>query len=155
MITRRGNAHYVSMRPAPESVNSDIMISLSRVRVVVLTILFSAIAGNLLAADKIKINVRQSDEAIRNQLLGLTPLGTSAEDVHKFLRFGLYADSSVPDALGGRFGPLIIVDLGHYYDLRTLWAYFFPFPTVVQAFWDFDEHEKLRDIRIQRLVHGL
>lgn len=155
MVIRRGNAHYICIPADPEPVNSDIAISLSRVRVVMLTILFCAIAGNLFAAEKIKINVRQSDEAIRQQLLQFTPLGASADDVHKFLRFGLYADSSVPDALGGRFGPLIIVDLGHYYDLRTLWAYYFPFPTVVQAFWDFDEHDKLRDIRIQRLVHGL
>lgn len=137
--------------------NSDIIISLSRVRVVILAILFCAIAGNLLAADKIKINVRQSDEAIRNQLLSLTPLGTPAEQVFHFLQFRLERDpnSHIAGAPGEPFQSAMSVALGHYYDLRILWAYFFPFPIVVQAFWDFDEHDKLRDIRIQRLVHGL
>jgi hypothetical protein len=30
----------------------------------------------------------------------------------------------------------------------------FMFPTVVQAFWDFDKRDKLRDIRVRRFIRG-
>jgi hypothetical protein len=115
-----------------------------------------AFIGDVGAGAKIKINVRQSDAAIRQQLLQLTPPGTSAEEVFHFLQFRLERErNSLAGALGEPFQSAMSVTLGHYYELRTFLAYFFPFPTVVQAFWDFDEHDKLRDIRIQRLVHGL
>jgi hypothetical protein len=43
------------------------------------------------------------------------------------------------------------IEVGHYYAPGSL----FVFPTVVQAFWEFDEHDKLREIRIQRFSRGL
>jgi hypothetical protein len=43
---------------------------------------FCTLAAPLSAADKIKIDVRQSDTAIRQQLLQLISLGTAAQDVY-------------------------------------------------------------------------
>jgi hypothetical protein len=64
-------------------------------RVVIIALLFCASAGNLSSSDKVAINVRQSDDAIRRQLLGLTPAGTPIQEVYQFLQSRLPRDSRV------------------------------------------------------------
>jgi hypothetical protein len=123
------------------------------VRTAALTVLFCALIGDLSAADKIEINVRQSDAAIRRQLLSLTPVGTPIKEVYQFLQSRLNRESRVvgwpPRKPGERFGNFIYIHLGHCYEPLSL------FPTVVQPFWYFDEHDKLRDVRVRRGVSGL
>jgi len=51
------------------------------VRAVILALLFWGSAGNLSASDRVTINIRQSDDAIRWQLLELMPPGTHRESV--------------------------------------------------------------------------
>jgi hypothetical protein len=122
-------------------------------RHVIVAALFCNLIGYLCAADKITINVRQPDAVIRQQLLHLTPPGTSIEEVHNFL------ENRIARAEGTRVagwpvrvsGAFMAVDLGHYHEARNV----FMFPTVVQAFWDFDQLNKLRDIRVRRFVSGL
>ena len=117
-----------------------------------LTILVCAFAGNLSSADKVRVNVRQSDDAIRRQLLELTPPGTAIQKVHEFLQSRLHRDSRI---VGGPEEPHpfrggLDTELGHYLEPQNL----FMFPTVVQAFLDFDKDNKLRDIRVRRFVRG-
>src|SRR5207245_8309647 len=125
-------------------------------RVVVIALLLCTLARNLSASDKVTINVRQSDDAIRHQLLGLTPPGTPIEEVFQFLQSRLPRDrdSHVTAWPGQRPRSFMSIDLGHYSELRGLSEGLFMFPTVVQVFWDFDKDNKLRDIRVRRFVRG-
>jgi hypothetical protein len=124
-------------------------------RRVIATALVCALIGHLTAGDRIKINVRQSDEAIRQKLLEVTPVGTATEDVFRFAQSQLYRESRVvgwpPKYPGKRFGNFIYAELGHYYEAKDL----FMLPTVVQAVWYFDNQDKLRDIRIRRFLRGM
>ena len=120
-------------------------------RHVIVTSLFCAFIGSLWADDKVKINVRQSDAAVRQDLLHLTPVGTSIKEVYQFLQSRVERDSRI---VGGPeephpFSGGLSTHVGHFYKSLSL------FPTVVQAFWDFDEHGKLRDIRVRRVVSGM
>ena len=101
--------------------------------------------------EAVTINVRQSDEAIRQQLLSLTPVGTPIKEVYQFLQSRVHRDSRV---IGGPeeprpFSTGLATELGHYHDLRT-----FPYPTVVKAFWEFENH-RLRNIRVERFLRGM
>lgn len=111
--------------------------------------------GGLSAADTIRINIRQSDEAVRQRLLELTPLGTPTEQVFQFAQSRLHREGAVvgwpPKYPRERFGNFFSARLGHYYEAK----YPLIFPTVVQAFWYFDGRNKLRDIRVRRVVSGL
>jgi hypothetical protein len=125
-------------------------------RAIAFAILFCAFLGNLAAAEKIKINVRQSDGAIRLQLIRLTPVGTDIHQVYQFLDSRVHRDSRV---IGGPMEPRpfstgLATELGHYYERRSPSEGLFLFPTVVKAFWEFDERHKLRDIRVQRFIRG-
>jgi hypothetical protein len=123
-------------------------------RIVILTLLFCGSAGDLLSLDTVTINVRQSDDAIRHQLLQLTPLGTTARQVFQFLQIRLHhdRDSHITGGPGQSFRSTMSVDLGDYVSF-TPQSYFI-FPTVVQAFWYFDKDDKLRDIQVRRFVRG-
>lgn len=123
---------------------------------VLLAMLLSALVGHVAAADKIKINVRQSDGAIRLQLIRLTPVGTDIHQVYQFLDSRLHRDSRV---IGGPMEPRpfstgLAAELGHYHELRSPSEGLFMFPTVVKAFWEFDERHRLSDIRVQRFIRG-
>ena len=120
-------------------------------RHVIVTTLFCALVGSLSASDKVKINVRQSDAAVRQDLLHLTPVGTSIKEVYQLLQSRVERDNRI---VGGSeephpFSGGLSTHLGHYYKPLSL------FPTVVQAFWDFDEHGRLRDIKVRRVVSGM
>lgn len=123
------------------------------IRRVILATLVCALAGSLSAADKIKINVRQSDATIRKQLLQLTPTGTSIQQVYKFLQQRLHYEGEV---VGGPQHPYQLhalwADIGHYHERRSFSEGLFLFPTVVHVRWDFDKNNKLRDVQVQRGV---
>src|SRR5215813_3017389 len=115
-------------------------------RHVIDTTLFCAFIGCLFAGDKVTINVRQSNDAVRQDLLDLTPVGMSIKELYKFLQSRVKRDSRI---VGGPeeahpFSRGLSTYLGHYYKPFSL------FPTVVQAFWDFDDHGKLSNIWVRR-----
>src|SRR5262245_45194697 len=96
-------------------------------RHVIVTTLFCAFIGSLFAGDKVRINVRQSDAVVRQDLLHLTPVGTSTKEVYEFLRSRVQRDSRI---VGGPREPRpfsggLSTHLGHYYERFSL------FPTVV------------------------
>jgi hypothetical protein len=62
------------------------------IRRVIVIALFCALGSQVVAAGKIIINLRQSDAAIRQQLLALTPPRTTAKKVFQFLQFRLPRD---------------------------------------------------------------
>jgi len=107
------------------------------------------------ATEAVRINVRQSDEAVRQRLLELTPLGTPTEEVVRFAQSRLRRKSPVvgwpPRYPGKRFGNFVYTELGHYYEANNL----FMFPTVVLAYWYFSREDRLRDIRIRRILRGM
>ena len=102
---------------------------------VIVTALSCILIGELSAADSIRINVHQSDEAVRQRLLELTPLGTPTEQVFRFAESRLHREGPVvgwpPKYPRARFGNFFSAWLGHYYEAKNV----FMFPTVVQAFW--------------------
>jgi hypothetical protein len=123
------------------------------VQTLLLTILFWTFCGSLSAGEKIKINVRQSDAAIRERLLSVTPTGTGIKEVYQLLQYRFQRDGRV---VGGPEEPrpfkgALSIHLGHYFEPRNLYL----FPTVVQVFWYFDEHDRLRDIQVRRVVSGM
>ena len=107
------------------------------------------------ATEAVRINVRQSDEAVRQRLLELTPLGTPTEEVVRFAQSRLRRESPVvgwpPRYPGKRFGNFVYTELGHYYKANNL----FMFPTVVLAYWYFSREDRLRDSRIRRTLRGM
>ena len=109
---------------------------------------------SLFGADTIVVNVRQSDDSIRGQLLQQTPLGTPATEVDQFLQHRLrHAENThVAGAPGQPYRSTMLVDLGHYATLASLYTFG---PVVVQATLRFDEHDKLRDIEVRRFLTGL
>jgi hypothetical protein len=140
-------------RRLAQTMNSAIRaIRVVPVGTVALTVLFCGLVAQLSAADKIKINVRQSDATIRKQLLQLTPPGTSIAAVHDFLENRLYHEDSIMGWPVRRSGGAMIVSLGHYHEMRSFAQGLFLFPTDVGGYWYFDEHNKLRDIQVRRGV---
>jgi hypothetical protein len=133
-------------------------------------------AANSSSPDVIKINVpRLSDEAIRQQLLQFTPLGTPREQVHQFLQSRLYKDSLESDKPGGvhETNTDLYTQLGSYANPPALPEAAIPqespttdegvhsqpsipeplpSTTVVRAFWKFDKEGKVRDLEIKREV---
>ena len=130
-------------------------IQITDIRRGIVVALFCAFSGQLVAADKIRIDVRQSDEAMKHKLLQLTPPGTPTKKVFEFAQSRLHREGFVvgwPQKYPReRFGNFFSARLGRYYEAR----YPFMFPTVVQAFWYFDDRDKLRDIRVRRVVSGM
>jgi hypothetical protein len=100
------------------------------IRRVIAVALFCALGSQLVAAGKIIINLRQSDAAIRQQLLAPTPPGTTAKKVFQFLQFRLPRDrdSEIVSRPGQPHRSAMSIHLGHYHEPLSL------FPTVVQAF---------------------
>ena len=126
------------------------------IRHAIVATLFCALIGHLSAADKIKIDVRQSDAAIRQQLLRLTPRGTSAKQVFQFLQSRLQRErGSLVGAPGQPYRSTMSVVLGHYHDPRTISEYLFPSPTIVGATWKFDGRDRLRDVQVRRGLDAL
>jgi hypothetical protein len=148
--------YFGSQRWRREQVQMIDISSVARdLRGVIVAAWICSLVGYLCAADKIKIDVRQSDSAIRRQLLQLTPPGAPTDDVYHYAQSQLYHEGPVvgwaPKTRRVRSGNFFWAYLGHYSEPRNL----FLFPTVVQAFWDFDEHDRLRNIRVRRVVSGM
>ena len=120
----------------------------------VLAIAIILTAASVWAADIIVINVRQSDNSIRAELLRHTPLGMSATDVYQFLRHRLRhaPNTHVAGAPGQPYRSNMSVDLGHYITSESFYTFG---PMVVEATWRFDTHDKLRDIEVRRFMTGM
>jgi hypothetical protein len=117
-----------------------------------IALIFAAALG--FGADMVVVNVRQSDGAIRAQLLRETPVGTPAIQVYQFLQHRLRhaPGAEVVGAPGRPYRSTMSVHLGRYFTVESLYTFG---PMVVQAFWRFDEHNKLRDIEVRRVLTGL
>jgi hypothetical protein len=121
--------------------------------------------ASLAVPDVIEIDAsRLSDEAIRKQLLQLTPLGTLRDKVYDFLQrprlpeelhwdqgdlwtqIGRYSSVSARKRPPKEYRPPTAEEIRrHISDLPTL-----PPTIAVQAFWRFDKEQRLRDIEIRR-----
>lgn len=98
--------------------------------------------GGRLDTARARIDVHHSDEAIRQELLGYTPLGSNTAMVLEFVHMRLYSEG-----FGSSIGIMpkggIAVTLGDYSGGMFL-------RTAVEAGWQFDENRKLRSIEIRR-----
>src|SRR6266853_6807586 len=120
--SRRSIRIYTFMRtPFGSQLRRGKRIQMIDIRRVIVAALFCVLIGNLCAADRIRINVRQSDSAIRQQLFELTPPGTSTGKVYQFAESRLHRESPVvgwpPRKPNERFGNFIYTWLGHYREL--------------------------------------
>jgi hypothetical protein len=97
---------------------------------------------------KVKIDLHQTDEAIRAELLGETPLGTADNDVLKFIQTRLYCQSAIASGQAVMGKPGIGMILGEYRDPRTSRH------VSVRANWSFNERRQLKDIEIKRVHEG-
>jgi len=116
-----------------------------------------------LSPDTIRIDVRETNDAIRRQLLTLTPLGTSFDDVYAVLQKRIYKDSLVLGKAGEiqRVNGALQIQIGNYWDGKSTQKgqaggeqTSLPAPTIVEAAWRFDNNQKLHEIQIRRYVTG-
>ena len=97
-------------------------------RHVIVTTLFCVVIGNLAVADRIKIDVHQSDAVIRRQLLQLTPLRTPIFNVDQFLQQRLYHEGEIVGGPRQRYElHALWADVGHYHERRSFSEGFFCF----------------------------
>jgi hypothetical protein len=130
--------------------------------------------GSLILPDIISVNVRLPDSGIRDQLLQLTPLRTSKNDVYRFLKSPrFYTDPLMSERAGEmhRVNGDFWMEIGHYSnpvatgprpkhfppteeEIRSQMSAPVTLPptTIVKAVWKFDKERKLRDIEIRREV---
>lgn len=97
------------------------------------------------SGDKVRIDLHQSDEAIRAALLSQTPLGTTDNIVLKFIQTRLYCQSAIASGQAVIGKPGIGVILGHYRDPHALRQ------TSVRVNWSFNEQRELLNIEIKRV----
>jgi hypothetical protein len=95
--------------------------------------------------DRVKIDVRASAAAIRNDILKCTPIGSRADDVAEFILSHLYYEGSYTSGIGAMPRPGVSVVLGHRLGNSQLWH------TNIQAQWVFDEELKLQDVQIEEM----
>lgn len=91
---------------------------------------------------RVRIDIHQSDEAIRQELLGYTPLGSDAAAVLEFVYLHLSVEGR-GSGVGLMARPTITAILGH--SPRYVFM-----SNNVEAIWRFDERRKLRSLEIQR-----
>jgi hypothetical protein len=127
---------------------------------------------NSVSPDIISINVRLPDQAIRGQLLQLTPVGTSADEVCRFLESPRLLRITHAPEWGGELHWVdddLWTEIGHYQDpietgpvpkptittdeavrAQPQTPAIHPPTTIVKAVWKFDKERKLRDINVER-----
>jgi hypothetical protein len=93
--------------------------------------------------ERVRIDVKQSDEAIRKKLLSYTPTGSDAAQVLDFVQLNLYWEGLFRSGVGVQSRPNISVYIGHVFKGPILYQ-------AVEATWRFDEHRKLQEIKIKR-----
>jgi hypothetical protein len=130
--------------------------------------------ANSVSPDIISINVRLPDQAIRGRLLQLTPVGTSADEVCRFLESPRLLRITQAPEWGGELHWVdddLWTEIGHYQDpietgpvpkptITTDEAVraqpqtppIHPPTTIVKAVWKFDKERKLRDIKVERSI---
>jgi hypothetical protein len=92
---------------------------------------------------KVKIDVRGRTDAIRNDILKYTPIGTGADDVTEFILSRLYSEGGYSSGIGTMPRPGIAVTLGHRSGLFSHIS--------IQAQWKFDDRLKLQDVQIEEM----
>ena len=131
---------------------------------IVLTLTLINVFNNLkteivLTLDKteIKINFRKSEEKIQENLLKVTPLGTSMEDVLRVIEINkkwelVWISTEYPHNDTNLHADYIIGD-------KSIKAYIgnfgIIFETSVEAYWGFDENDKLIEIGIRKTTNTL
>ena len=105
----------------------------------------------------VKINLRKPEEEIKDNILKITPLGTSMEDVLKVIETNKkwkidwirdkypsnFTNLNADTIIGNKSAKAYI---GHYYN---------PFLTDVEIYWGFDEEDKLIEIGIRKTKDSL
>ena len=123
---------------------------MTKKRLLLIAIPIASCAGCLLWIFQPLSPARQSDEAIREEILRATPLGSTAEAVEKYAR----------SRFGGRFvtqnnsiwlmtddgRKQIWVSYGGYPTIRN-----FPLATGVEVVWNFSKDDVLIDVRVWRM----
>lgn len=121
--------------------------------------------AKFLSPDVIRIDVRHSNNAIRQQLLQLTPVGTSMQKTYEIAESRLQNEQIYPSGTGElvvRTKDALQLQLGNYWDGRSTQEVTsggmpkesVPALTIVRAFWRFDRNQQLRDIEVRRFVQG-
>jgi hypothetical protein len=128
--------------------------------------------ANSASPDIITINVRLPDQVIQNRLLQLTPVGTSADEVCRFLESPRLLRITHAPEWGGKLHWVdddLWTEIGHYEDpiktgpvpkptittdeavrAKPQTPLIHPPTTIVKAVWKFDKERKLRDIEVRR-----
>ena len=89
--------------------------------------------------------LRKSKMEIRAWLLGITPLGTSSNEVRTITtERGWYTDGFETTLPRPARDPFIGGNVGGYQGL--------PWYTFVDAFWEFDSSNRLTDIRVRKML---
>ena len=92
-----------------------------------------------------KIDVRASADAIRDDILKYTPIGSGADDVAEFILSRLYYEGSYSSGIGIMPRPAVSVALGHRSGSSRLSH------TSVQSLWTFNERLKLQDVQVEEM----
>ena len=89
--------------------------------------------------------LRKPDAQLRAWLLDQTPVGSSRSDVKAILKErGWYTDGFATTQPRPARYPFLAGDLGGYQGL--------PWYVFVDAFWEFDNNEKLVNVRVRRII---
>jgi hypothetical protein len=87
--------------------------------------------------------LQQSPDEISAEFLQKTPIGTTAQDVDAFLK----SQGLTYHIWGsGKVGNFVSI-LGSYWSRET-----FPFATVIQASWVFDDNGRLQSIKVRKYM---
>jgi len=113
---------------------------LTRVILVIAGVLVVALAAAIASNP-----LRKSDADLRAWLLARTPIGTSLTDVRAMLDEHGWHEAGFQQTLPLPASPPFLGgELGGYQG--------FPWYTTVYAFWEFDDDDRLKDIRFQRIM---
>ena len=102
--------------------------------------------------------IRWPKPILRSYLLMLTPIGVNMDEVIEILEKKIQWEISSTmeidkEQLFDFYGHLTFT---HSKQIKTyLGSYYNPFKTAVEAYWHFDEDEKLIDIRIRKTVDSI
>jgi hypothetical protein len=117
----------------------------ARRKLTLVAVLLTAIGVSGFLVWMVAVSARHSPEAMREELLALTPLGTSVEGVETSLEeHGRREGLCWREYEDGRKSEL----MARYATYRTLQS--LVFPTIVQAHYHFDREGKLTDITLHR-----
>ena len=92
-------------------------------------------------------SARQSDSAIREEILRATPLGSTEEEVDRYAKSRFEQDNFFHWAKRENDGPILMCLYGCYTEVRH-----FPFATCVRVSWRFSKDHLLTEVSVGRWV---